>query len=70
MCVCVCVCGVCVFVSLFRFHGISNVVGYLMPITFLFRKTVLFQTFHFSLSTQDNCKEYFYFMLLNFVKQF
>ena len=34
------------------FYGISTIVGYLMPNSFLFVYTVLFQTIQFSISTQ------------------
>ena len=33
-------------------------------------KTVLFQTYQFSISTQFNCQKHFYFKLFSLVKQF
>ena len=38
---------------LFGFYGISTFVGYLMPNPFLYKKSVLFQTIQFSMSTQS-----------------
>ena len=60
VCVCVCVCDrererererECADVCLFVFYGISIFEGYLMPDTFLYECTVLFQTIQFSIST-------------------
>ena len=37
-------------------YGISTFVGYLTPNQFLYKLSVLFQTFQFSMSTQFNCQ--------------
>ena len=57
-------------VWLFGFHGLSSFVGYLMLNPFLYKKTVLFQTIQFNISTQFNCQKHFYFKLFSLVKQF
>ena len=36
------------------FYGISTFVHYLMPNTFVYKQSVLFQTIQFSMSTQIN----------------
>ena len=43
--------------SLVWFYGISTIVGYLMPILFLYIETVLFQTIQFNIITQFKCKK-------------
>ena len=56
---------------LFGFYGISTFVGYfLTPNPFLYKKSVLFQTIQFSMSTQFNCQKRYYFKLFSLVKQF
>ena len=61
----------CLFVCLFVwFYGISPFVGYLMWNPFLYKWTILFQTVHFSMSTQFNCQKHFYFMLFSLIKRF
>ena len=37
---------------------------------FLYKKSVLFQTIQFSMSTQFDCQKHFYFKLVSLVKQF
>ena len=59
-----------IHVCLFGFYGISTFVGYLMQNQFLYKRTALFQTIKFSISTQFNCQKHFSFKLFNFVKQF
>ena len=59
-----------IYVWLVGFYGISTFVGYLTPNPFLCKKSVLFQTFHFSVSTLFNCEKHFYFKLFSLVKQF
>ena len=44
-------------------YGISTFVGYLTPNPFLCKKSVLFKTIQFSISTQFNCQKHFYFKL-------
>ena len=51
-------------------YGISTFVGYLMPILFSYKWTVLLQTIQFSMCTQFNCQKQFYFKLLSLLKQF
>ena len=51
-------------------YGISNFVGYLTPNPFLCKSSVLFQTIRFSMSTQSNYQNHFYFKLFNLFKQF
>ena len=55
-------------VCLFGFYGISTFVDYLMPNSFLYIWTVLFQTIQFSISTQFSCQKHFYFKLFSFVR--
>ena len=55
---------------LFGFYGISNFFGYLMPNPFLYELTVIFLTIQFSVNTQFNCQNHFYFKLFILVKQF
>ena len=53
------------------FYGISTFEGYVTPNPFLWKYLVLFQTIHFSMSTQFNCKKkHFYFKLFSLFKQF
>ena len=52
------------------FNGISTFVGYLITNLFLCKQSVLYQTIQFSMSTQFNCQNHFYFKLFSFVKQF
>ena len=49
-----------VWFGLVWFYGISTFVGYLMPNPFLYKKSVLFQTIQFNMSTQFNYQKYFY----------
>ena len=49
------------------FYGISTFVDYLMPNPFLCKKSVLFKTIQFSMSTQFNCQKHFYFKLFSLV---
>ena len=53
-------------VWLFRFYSISTFVGYLMPNPFSCKKTDLFQTIQFSISTQFSCKKSFLFQAIQF----
>ena len=48
-------------VGLVGFYDISTLVGYLTPNSFLCKKSVLFQTIQFRMSTQFNCQKHFYF---------
>ena len=52
--------------GLIWFYGIIKTVSYLMPNTFLYIKTVLFQTIQFKKSTQFECQKQFYFALVQF----
>ena len=45
------------------FYGISTFVGYLKPNPFLCKKSVLFKTIQFSISTQFNYQKHFHFNL-------
>ena len=47
-------------------YGISTIVGYLMPITFLYIGTVLFQTIQFNLSAQFKMSKTVQFQTLHF----
>ena len=42
-------------------YGISTFVGYVMPNSFLYKETLLFQTIQFSISTQFKYQKHFYF---------
>ena len=46
------------------FNGISTFIGYLTPNPFLCKKSVLFKTIQFSISTQFNCQKHFYFQTI------
>ena len=46
------------------------IVGYSMPNSFLCKKSVLFQTIQFSMTTLFNCQKHFYFKLFSLFKQF
>ena len=56
-----------IWFGLIQFYGISTIVGYLMPIPFLYIYTVLFQTIHFSISTQYKCQMKFDFKQSNLI---
>ena len=47
----------------FVFYGISTFVGYLTPNQFLCKLSVLFKTIQFSINTQFDCQNHFYFKL-------
>ena len=65
MCVCVCVRGWLVG-SWLGFYGLSAFVGYLMTNPFHSKKSVLFQTIHFSMSTQFNFQKHFDLQAIQF----
>ena len=46
------------------FYGISSIIHHLMPILFLYKGTVLFQTIQFS--SQINCQKKFLFQTIQF----
>ena len=50
-------------------YGISTFVGKLMPNSFLYNKSVLFQTIQFRMSTQFNCQKHFYLKLFSLFKK-
>ena len=49
------------------FYGISTFVGYLTPNPLLSKLSILFQTIQFSMSTQFNCQNHFFFLRFSFV---
>ena len=51
-------------------YGISTFVGYLTPNPFLCKKSALFQTNQFSMSTQFNLQKRFYFKLSSLFQLF
>ena len=56
-----------IWFDLVWFYGISTIVGHLMPSSFLYIWTVLFQTIQFSISTQFKCQKDFFFELFSLV---
>ena len=51
------------------FYGISTFVGYLTPNPFLCKKLDPFKRIQFSVNTEFNCQNHFYFKLLSLFKQ-
>ena len=51
------------------FHGISTIIGYLMPNPFSYIKTVLFQTTQFIISAQSKYQKHFCFKLFSLVNK-
>ena len=54
--------------GLIWFYGISTIVGYLMPKSFLYIETVLFQPIQFNMSTQFKCRKQFYSQQFSFAQ--